>query len=97
VGRPEDRPDRRPTDSRDQPQGGSGEPHAYLAKARPVYYTTFGDLVRIGESEKGRTVFKKLLFPRPTSFTELVKSSEQARNIVAHIIDLESGSSLIGG
>ena len=30
---------------------------------RPIYYTTFGDLVSIVESEKGRKVFKKPLFP----------------------------------
>jgi Swt1-like HEPN len=58
-------------------------------KARPIYYTTFGDLVKIVESEKGRTVFKKPLFPRPTWFTELVKSSEHMRNIVAHMNPIE--------
>ncbi|MGH2727558.1 MAG: Swt1 family HEPN domain-containing protein [Actinomycetota bacterium] len=58
-------------------------------KARPIYYTTFGDLVRIVESEKGRTVFKKPLFPRPTWFTELVKASEHTRNIVAHMNPLQ--------
>jgi hypothetical protein len=58
-------------------------------KARPIYYTTFGDLVRIVESEKGRAVFKKPLFPRATWFTELVKSSEHTRNIVAHMNPLQ--------
>jgi HEPN superfamily Swt1-like protein len=53
--------------------------------ARPIYYTTFGDLVSIVESENGRKVFKPPLFPRATWFTELVKSSEHSRNIVAHM------------
>lgn len=52
---------------------------------RPIYYTTFGDLVSIVESEQGRKVFKRPLFPRPSWFTELVKSSEHTRNIVAHM------------
>jgi hypothetical protein len=59
------------------------------SKARPIYYTTFGNLVRIVESEKGRTVFKKPLFPRPTWFTELVKASEHTRNIVMHMNPLQ--------
>jgi hypothetical protein len=59
-------------------------------KARPIYYTTFGHLVRIVESEKGRKVFKKPLFPRPSWFTELVKSSEHTRNIVAHMNPLQA-------
>jgi hypothetical protein len=54
-------------------------------KARPIYYTTFGELVRIVESENGVRVFKKPLFPRPSWFPELVKSSEHTRNIVAHM------------
>jgi Swt1-like HEPN len=58
-------------------------------RARPIYYTTFGDLVRIVESENGRKVFKRPLFPRPSWFTELVKSSEHTRNIVAHMNPLQ--------
>lgn len=57
--------------------------------ARPIYYTTFGDLVSIVESEQGRKVFKKPLFPRPSWFTELIKSSEHTRNIVAHMNPLK--------
>jgi hypothetical protein len=53
--------------------------------ARPIYYTTFGDLVLIVQSEKGNTVFKRPLFPRTTWFPELVKASEHSRNIVAHM------------
>jgi hypothetical protein len=53
--------------------------------ARPIYYTTFGDLVLIVQSEKGVKVFKRPLFPRPTWFPELVKASEHSRNIVAHM------------
>jgi Swt1-like HEPN len=54
-------------------------------KARAIYYTTFGDLVRIVESENGWKVFKPPLFPRRTWFPELVRSSEVTRNIVAHM------------
>jgi hypothetical protein len=57
--------------------------------ARPIYYTTFGDLVAIVLSEKGAKVFKRPLFPRPTWFPELVKASEHTRNIVAHMNPLE--------
>ncbi|MGZ6609348.1 MAG: Swt1 family HEPN domain-containing protein [Solirubrobacteraceae bacterium] len=53
--------------------------------ARPIYYTTFGDLVLIVQSEKGNKVFKPPLFPRATWFPELVKASEHTRNIVAHM------------
>jgi hypothetical protein len=53
--------------------------------ARPIYYTTFGDLVLIVQSEKGNKVFKRPLFPRTTWFPELVKASEHSRNIVAHM------------
>jgi hypothetical protein len=53
--------------------------------ARPIYYTTFGDLVLIVQSEKGVKVFKRPLFPRTTWFPELVKASEHSRNIVAHM------------
>ncbi|MEX2645048.1 MAG: Swt1 family HEPN domain-containing protein [Gaiellaceae bacterium] len=53
--------------------------------ARPIYYTTFGELVLIVQSEKGCKVFKRPLFPRPTWFPELVKPSEHTRNIVAHM------------
>ena len=53
--------------------------------ARPIYYTTFGELVLIVQSEKGAKVFKRPLFPRPTWFPELVKASEHTRNIVAHM------------
>lgn len=56
---------------------------------RPIYYTTFGDLVSIVESENGRKVFKKPLFPRASWFTELVKASEHTRNIVAHMNPLK--------
>jgi hypothetical protein len=42
--------------------------------ARPIYYTTFGELVLIVQSEKGAKVFKRPLFPRPTWFPELVKA-----------------------
>jgi hypothetical protein len=59
------------------------------AKARPIYYTTFGDLVRIVESENGWKVFKPPLFPRRTWFPELVASSEVTRNIVAHMNPLQ--------
>lgn len=58
-------------------------------KARPIYYTSFGDLVLIVQSEKGAKVFKRPLFPRPTWFPELVKSSEHTRNIVAHMNPLK--------
>lgn len=58
--------------------------------ARPIYYTTFGDLVLIVQSEKGGKVFKRPLFPRPTWFPELVKASEHTRNIVAHMNPLKS-------
>jgi hypothetical protein len=58
-------------------------------KARPIYYTTFGDLVRIVESEKGWKVFKPPLFPRRTWLPELVASSEVTRNIVAHMNPLQ--------
>jgi hypothetical protein len=57
--------------------------------ARSIYHTTFGDLVSIVESENGRKVFKRPLFPRPSWFTELVKSSEHSRNIVAHMNPLK--------
>jgi hypothetical protein len=60
-----------------------------VQNARPIYYTTFGDLVSIVESENGRKVFKKPLFPRPSWFTELIKSSEHTRNIVAHMNPLK--------
>lgn len=53
--------------------------------ARPIYYTTFGELILIVQSEKGAKVFKRPLFPRPTWFPELVKASEHTRNIVAHV------------
>ena len=53
--------------------------------ARPIYYTTFGDLVSIVQSENGTKVFKRPLFPRATWFPELVKASEHTRNIVAHM------------
>ena len=53
--------------------------------ARPIYYTTFGDLVLIVQSENGSKVFKRPLFPRVTWFPELVKASEHTRNIVAHM------------
>lgn len=59
-------------------------------KARPIYYTSFGDLVRIVESENGWKVFKPPLFPRRTWFPELVASSEHTRNIVAHMNPLQS-------
>lgn len=59
------------------------------SKARPIYYTTFGDLVRIVESENGVKVFKSPLFPRRSWFPELVKSSEHTRNIVAHMNPLQ--------
>jgi hypothetical protein len=58
--------------------------------ARPIYYTTFGDLVLIVQSEKGVKVFKRPLFPRPTWFPELVKASEHTRNIVAHMNPLKA-------
>jgi hypothetical protein len=58
-------------------------------KARPIYYTNFGHLVRIVQSENGVKVFKPPLFPRPTWFPELVKSSEHTRNIVAHMNPLK--------
>jgi hypothetical protein len=57
--------------------------------ARPIYYTTFGDLVLIVQSEKGAKVFKRPLFPRPTWFPELIKASEHTRNIVAHMNPLK--------
>jgi hypothetical protein len=53
--------------------------------ARPIYYTTFGSLVLIVQSDKGTKIFKKPLFPRPTWFPELVKASEHSRNTVAHM------------
>jgi hypothetical protein len=53
--------------------------------ARPIYYTTFGELALIVQSEKGGRVFKRPLFPRVTWFPELVKASEHTRNIVAHM------------
>ncbi len=59
--------------------------------ARPIYYTTFGDLVLIVQSEKGAKVFKRPLFPRATWFPELVKASEHSRNIVAHMNPLQPG------
>jgi Swt1-like HEPN len=58
-------------------------------RARPIYYTTFGDLVRIVESEHGVKVFKPPLFPRRSWFPELVRSSEHTRNIVAHMNPLQ--------
>jgi hypothetical protein len=58
--------------------------------ARPIYYTTFGDLVLIVQSENGARVFKRPLFPRPTWFPELVKASEHTRNIVAHMNPLKA-------
>ena len=58
--------------------------------ARPIYYTTFGELVAIVQSEKGAKVFKRPLFPRPTWFPELVKASEHTRNIVAHMNPLKA-------
>jgi len=58
--------------------------------ARPIYYTTFGDLVSIVLSENGAKVFKAPLFPRPTWFPELVKASEHSRNIVAHMNPLKA-------
>jgi hypothetical protein len=58
-------------------------------RARPIYYTTFGHLVRIVESENGVKVFRRPLFPRPSWFPELVKSSEHTRNIVAHMNPLQ--------
>lgn len=57
--------------------------------ARPIYYTTFGDLVLIVQSENGAKVFKRPLFPRTTWFPELVKASEHTRNIVAHMNPLK--------
>jgi Swt1-like HEPN len=59
--------------------------------ARPIYYTTFGHLVLIVQSEKGAKVFKRPLFPRHTWFPELVKASEHTRNIVAHMNPLQPG------
>jgi Swt1-like HEPN len=59
-------------------------------KARPIYYTTLGDLVSIVVSEKGARVFKKPMFPRSTWFPELVQSSEVTRNIVAHMNPLQA-------
>jgi Swt1-like HEPN len=59
------------------------------SRARPIYYTTFGDLVRIVESQQGVKVFKPPLFPRRSWFPELVKSSEHTRNIVAHMNPLQ--------
>lgn len=57
--------------------------------ARPIYYTTFGHLVLIVQSDRGTKVFKRPLFPRPTWFPELVKASEHTRNIVAHMNPLK--------
>jgi hypothetical protein len=53
--------------------------------ARPIYYTTFGELILIVQSKKGSQVFRRPLFPRVTWFPELVKASEHTRNIVAHM------------
>jgi hypothetical protein len=58
--------------------------------ARPIYYTTFGQLVLIVQSTKGVKVFKRPLFPRSTWFPELVKASEHSRNIVAHMNPLHA-------
>jgi len=59
-------------------------------RARPIYYTTLGDLVNIVGSEKGAKVFKKPMFPRSTWFPELVHSAEVSRNIVAHMNPIQA-------
>lgn len=57
--------------------------------ARPIYYTTLGDLQLIVGSEDGWKVFRPPRFPRPSWFPELIQASEVSRNIVAHMNPLQ--------
>jgi hypothetical protein len=57
--------------------------------ARPIYYTTLGDLNLIVGSADGWKVFKSPRFPRPTWFPELIQAAEVSRNIVAHMNPLQ--------
>lgn len=57
--------------------------------ARPIYYTTLGNLSQIVQSRDGWAVFKPPRFPRPTWFPELIESFEVSRNIVAHMNPLQ--------
>lgn len=79
-----------PRDSVEKARNAEAANRTHAARnAHPIYYTTFGDLVSIVQSQKGVKVFKRPLFPRPTWFPELVKASEHSRNTVAHMNPLQ--------